>query len=287
MKKGIIALVIMLLCAFVYQANAYDCTAKVGGVDTLWTTAGNWENCNSTYPQAGDNVDLLAVDLTWPTDLARIPDSGTLGTFTATTTGTLTIPLDNAGFHTNGASLYATTITAGTKGSAGMIQSKPTSASTDHIFTVNGTTCTGAASTTSGYAIAMTGYGSVGVFNIGLVGGGGIGAAALYSNQTSTVTFNSTLTGGAGRLSTGANMAGPTNVTFSANTNLTHHNSGTGGMAYAGPPPTTDNRTAANWEQWGTVKYAPQVAATDLKKDVVNGSVTGTLETTGGGAWGW
>jgi hypothetical protein len=128
-------------------------------------------------PQDGDDVALAGYVIVWDTAQTRIPATGTLTSITSTgTAGQITLALDNAAFH-GGASLYATTIQAGTA------TALVVTGTTDHVLTI---TC-------------GTGTGE------GCKGGAGVGQDAIGVNSTGTVNVVGKLVGGTGVSSCGLN----------------------------------------------------------------------------------
>ena len=81
-----------------------------------------------------------------------------------------------------------------------------------------------------------------------VVGGSGTNACGLSITSSNTLTLNSC--------------------------NLIN---GIGGVALSGVPPSTWNLTAANYQQWGSVKFAQELLPGQILSGVVNGDVTGTL----------
>ncbi|HRY82837.1 MAG TPA: DUF2341 domain-containing protein, partial [Candidatus Moranbacteria bacterium] len=57
----IILTTVIIFLAFVFSSekvDAYSCSWKNGAGSTAWTTAANWDSCNSTYPQTTDDVTI-------------------------------------------------------------------------------------------------------------------------------------------------------------------------------------------------------------------------------------
>lgn len=59
MKSLLKISLILLLLSFAPKAEAFSCVGAVGGGN--WNSAASWTTCNSTFPQAGDDVTLTAV----------------------------------------------------------------------------------------------------------------------------------------------------------------------------------------------------------------------------------
>jgi hypothetical protein len=308
--KKILSIIIFILLATPTWSWAYNCAAQVGGVDTYWTTAGNWTNCNGTYPQAGDNVDLLNVSLTWNYAAALvIPDTGSLGTITASSNGTgqLSIDLSDEACHGDETcKITATSITAGYKPTnAGMIYITGTGTISDHILGIHANLVGGGNSSayavnlsstgaihitgtvTGGTSTSAAGFfnGSTGTFVItGAVTGGSSSSMGVYNTSTGTGTINGDVTGGTGARAYGVEGYGAGAVTLNGNLiNAT-------AVAWAGKSPTWTVSNAAYYLQLstGTKLYAdtdPGVA--NVKKDTTyyfqSGTVkTGTYEAAGG-----
>jgi hypothetical protein len=297
MKKGIIALVFLLLCSFVYQANAATCTAQGAG---NWWTSATWSCGGETrVPAAGDDVALAGYVITW--DVAngvRIPaTSGSLGTITSTgTAGQITVDLSAADCHGDGTcSLTATTITAGTKPTtAGIILVTGSGTISDHILDINCTSITGGSNSSAaglnnnstgtvnvtgnavGSSAASGAHGvmnySTGVINLsGNATGGTTQSAGFYNLSTGTGSISGTVTGSSsGNMACGFVGVGAGEVTLSGNII-----DGTGSMGWCGNPPT--------WNP-GTTNYHQMTTDSGTHYFFGHDSSTYTL-TGGGGAW--
>ena len=145
-------------------------------------------------------------------------------------------------------------------------------------FALNGNVYGGAGSNAFGCALDASGVMTATVTSTVIKGGTSTTAAGIYrgyANTTLNITSGSEclIEGG-----TGASAAGVDNNTTGTVT-LTNCNlkNGTGGMAWRGVPPSTWTVGAANYIEFASGKMALEVAATDLKLLVVNGTVTGTL----------
>ena len=166
------------------------------------TKAGNWSDTTvwdlGRIPEAGDDVALAGYVIVWDTAQTRIPATGTLTSISSTgKAGQISLALDDAAFH-GGASIYATTITAGTKpATSGIIL---ISGTTDHIITI--TTGTeagqgvfgGAGSTANTYGIN---HNSTGTLNfIGRSTGGNLtNNEGIYSNVAGIINVTGNLYG--------------------------------------------------------------------------------------------
>jgi hypothetical protein len=160
----------------------------VGGTvadgDLVWT-------CEAGIPQANDDVALAGYVIVWDTAQTRIPATGTLTAISSTgTAGQISIALDDAAFH-GGASLNATTITAGTKpATAGIIL---TTGSTDHVLTITGNIVGGTDSSSAG--IYHNSTGSL-VVNGTVTAGTASYTFGIENNTTGSVTVSGLVTGG-------------------------------------------------------------------------------------------
>jgi hypothetical protein len=172
-------------------------------------------------PQADDDVALAGYVIVWDTSLTRIPATGTLTSITSTgTAGQISLALDNAAFH-GGASLYCTTITAGTKpATAGILLITGT---TDHVLTLTvgigvgegiiggsdsaqGVRQTGTGTInvigniSSGTGISSHGFVSVAASTVNVTGdisaSGGPTTVGFYNNSTGNVSVVGNITGG-------------------------------------------------------------------------------------------
>ena len=266
-----------------------------GATNTNWWTATNWDQGHS--PIAGEAVVVPTTKtITWDyAGGATIPATGTLLSITCQGTGNITAVM-NDGNRT----LLCTTIQAGTK-NTGAIKITQTGA-TSNTLTIgaagNTTTITGgtgaAASgvnNTSSGTINIYGNvnGSTGDSSNGLqqslaggtinlfgnsTGGNGYYACGIFSNYAGIINVTGDITGGTGSGCFGLLSELSTSVVTLNSCNMIN---GSGCVAYGGKSPTWNNGTKANYAQWGGVNYAPQLAATEVKSGVTNGSVTGTL----------
>ena len=136
------------------------------------STAGNWSDVatwvGGVLPAALMTLPLESYAVVWDVaTIPRIPATGTLGTITAATTGTITVDVSGAACHTSGdCSINFTTGQAGTEH---LFQ--VTGADT-HFATFNCTSITASAATTSKYGIYHNSNGGTLNINCALVGGG-------------------------------------------------------------------------------------------------------------------
>lgn len=269
MKKIILLILIALMVHGV--AESYNCTAKVGGVDTNWSTAGNWDNCNSTYPQSGDSVDLLNVALTWDAGATTIPASGSLASFGTSGNYTGSLTLANA-ICTSGCALNVTgNITMGKKPAGNALIDISGSSAYNITITANTITAGGDTNAKAIYSTVSSGSSTLTV-TAAILGGAGTNAHAVELTSAQNVSVTGTLTGGAGTSAYGlAKDAGSGNVTIDCgggaitggpgnqavgfngynnqNVTLTNCNliDGAMGKAYYGDTPKSYNPTCSNY----------------------------------------
>lgn len=315
MKKILSWLILLILLATPTLSFGAACVSQGSG---NWSATATWgTSCHdpASIPLAGDSVEIAnGHTVVW--DVAngvRIPaTSGSLTTITGTGTGTITIDPSDDACHTSGTcQINFTTAQAGTEH---LFQITGT---TDHDVTFNGTSITASPATSAKHGIYHNSAGGHVKVNAALVGSSGASGCGMRLNGSgSLATVAGNITGG------GANTAYGVYVGVSSTQVLTvSSGTVTGGSAanapalwntYANPSTVviasgvklanstqsgaiggvfTWNAGAGDyWTIAGTVtRVAKEVAAGDLKKDVVNGSVTGTLEAggSGGGAWGF
>ncbi len=262
-------------------------TAQVGGVDTNWWTAGNWDLGHA--PTTGEDVEMAGIVLDWDHgNGATIPASGVLNSITsAGTAGQIAIDM-SVGSYT----LNATTITAGTKpATSGLLYSHTASANT---LTVNGNITGG--SNAAAYGLYISNSGTF-VVNGNITGSGSANGA--YSTSSGVVNVTGNLTGGSGDSKHGMWTSGYGAVTITGNIiggsgavahGLYAHRSGavtltgkminsTQSVAFFGKPPTW-NGGDARVTVWGGVNYGPEPTATEMLSGVVCGDTTGTLAAT-------
>lgn len=215
MKKGIIALVFLLLCAFAYQANAATWFAGSGDTDfnavSGGTTSSVW-NSNadgtsgtyldfSTQPSNGDifvaNGATIAIDDSIGSESVTV---------TLTTEGTDYGGTDGGGFTVDisavGALVLYTNLTAGTTDCLAI--SGAGSSGTE--LTINGSITGGTAATADGVADSHTGTGAEVVVTGSITGGsnvtahgymwsGGTGALTITGNATGMTGYGLNITG--------------------------------------------------------------------------------------------
>jgi hypothetical protein len=212
MKK----LLIILLMLFPLAAESATITA---------TKAGNWSDTSvwdlGRIPAAGDDVALAGYVIVWDTALVRIPStSGTLTSISSTgTAGQISLALDDAAFH-GGASLYVTTMTAGTKPStAGLLLVTGT---TDHVLSI--TTGTGAGegiiggSNTSASGVSLTGTGTINIFG-NIKAGTGAYANGVNNVSTGTIAITGNVSADSGICAYGVRNHNNGTLTISGNIN--------------------------------------------------------------------
>ena len=115
---------------------------------------------------------------------------------------------------------------------------------------------------------------STGTLNVtgNCTGGAGTTSSAVHNTSTGSISITGNLIGGTGNGADGlANQKGTATL---SSCNIT---SGTGSIGYSGRPPTW-TPAVSNYIKWGTTYFATQKAATELKKGVVNGTITGTYD---------
>ncbi len=152
-----------------------------------WSAGATWNG--GVVPGNGDIADLNGFDITM--DIATIPAAGTLlGITAAGNAGTLVI-----GSAAGANVINATTMTAGTKGTAGTFQYSNTTADS---LTVNGNIVGCAVGATTAYGLVKTAAGKTLAVNGNITGGGGLGNMGLVSSVSGTVTVVGTLLGGSG-----------------------------------------------------------------------------------------
>jgi hypothetical protein len=250
--------------------------------NVVWgKAAGAVEGVN--YPGPNDDI-VLGATYVVTLDLTTAPSTGTYNSISGN--GQLSIVMD-----ANDVVLSATTITAGTVGATGSIAlsgAAPTKTLTitgNIVGAASGTNTRGLVKTSTcalvingnatggaagnGFGVSVTAAGAITVNNI--TGGAGVSAYGLsIAAASAPVTIVNNCTGG------GFNAHGFTtnqaSQTWSVGGNIID---GSVAPAYAGKVPTW-TPTAANYYQVTAGKLALEVAAANLKKDIVNGTVTGT-----------
>jgi hypothetical protein len=317
MKKRIIALVILLLCAFAYQANAttyyaqagsgnmseieWDTSAGGGGTDLVWANrqAGDVFDANAQtgiVVDADPGVGASKVVLTTGASGGGFIVNGTMtitadinaGTTTCLTFGAGTFTVTIAGNLNGGgtASTYAVAITGtgktvnitgdvsgGSAGSALHINATATVAVTGNVTGGSGS---------SVYGIYCPSTGTLSVSNTA-TGGSAVGAHGIYykagSGGVATVV---NCTGGTGIAADGIRITSTSSAVVTGNITNSATASGASGRITYTPA------AATNWIKY-TVTEAEfaNVTASDVKTGVAYGSKTGTLVTSGGGAWAW
>jgi hypothetical protein len=206
MKKGIIALVILLLCALVYQANAATWYAGSGDTDfnavSGGTTSSVWnsnaDGTSGTYldfatqPSNGDI--FVANGATIAIDDNIGSESVTVTLTTAGNGGT-----DGGGFTVNisavGALVLYTNLTAGTTDCLAITGA----GSSGTELTINGNITGGSAANADGVADSHTGVGAAVVVN-GTITGGSAASTTGYNSigATGTVTITGNVAAGSG-----------------------------------------------------------------------------------------
>jgi hypothetical protein len=265
---------------------------------TTWFLVDPGGGEGSQYPGSGDNVDLNGFVVTWPTSMARIPSTGTLGNITSGGTTAGQLDLTWTGVASN-FSLYAGAITAGYKPTVeGLIYVHGNPSGT-RLFTLDCTTITGGGNTGSyGAYISTTG-------NITInTSGGAFGSAALRSHGvyianssgSAVITINSNLTGGT-YSSAGVGLV-YVRSSITVNGNIT---AGTGSLGGQGLQlnevgnwtlgayniidalvvgvyisPTTWNAGYGNYRQTTSIKLPKILPADVVKSGQVHGDITGT-----------
>lgn len=199
--------------------------------------------------------------------------SGTPGSNTFTLTGgTLTTAAAGYGVYVNsatpvGACTLNCDIRAAGTNSFGVRTGSAIAANISINGNVLGTT---SGSTTTG--VYNNGTGTVAIS--GDVSGGSTASALGVNNAQGDVTIGGNVTGGTGNLSYGYYSIGtgaPT-CTLAATSRLIN---GTGGVAYAGKPPTW-SPTATNYMNWGGLTWAPLPTVANVKSGVAVGNIIGT-----------
>jgi len=308
MKKFLLS----ILTVLVWAGTSY-------AVINTATKAGNWSDTTvwdlGHVPTEGEDVALASYIVVWDVaTIQRIPATGSLGTITAATTGTITMDISNAACLTSGTcQINFTTAAAGTEHLFQII----TTATTNDV-TFNGTSITASVATSSKNGIHhIIGGGAKAIVNANLIGssgstgvglrigvagalatingnitGGGSGVAYGVSNagsSTSIITINSgTITGGSWSTATGVfNQSGSAAaVVVSAGVKLVNS---TQASAMGGS--FTWNAAANDYWKIGTlyVGKAPAAAVVGVGTSVLNNSTgaydAGTLAAGGGGAW--
>lgn len=242
-----------------------------------------WALFNEADPAAGDTAHLNGASVTQ--DVAAIPAGG--GALTLLDSLNVAGTTTGGHLHAANGTLAATAITAGTY-SEGIIYSTLTGA---NILAITCPTVTAGAGTA--WAMTQQASGTISL-NGNLVGSGGTGCIAtsgliaITGNVTGGTTgygarasggsisvTNGNVTGGSGEYySYGIIKTSASGTVTLTNVNLV--NSAVA-MAYTGYPPVWNNSSKVNYIQFGTTKYAPELAATQVLGGVANGTVTGTL----------
>ena len=123
--------IIPLLFFLPSMAEAFSCTAVAGGGN--WNSASTWTSCNSTFPQAGDDVILDATSGNVVVNVATANlKSLTMTGYTGTLSGTNTITVIGATASTNNI-IFDGTITW-----TGQLTISPTTSTADINLTTNG-----------------------------------------------------------------------------------------------------------------------------------------------------
>lgn len=171
------------------------------------TKAGNWSDTSvwdlGRIPAADDDVALAGYVIVWDTAVTRIPATGTLTSISSTgTAGQITLALDDAAFH-SGAGLYVTTMTAGTKASAGILT---ISGTTDHALTIVVGTGAGegiiGGTSNASYCVSTSTAVTVNITG-NVTGGSSTSCHGVYAAGGPTVSVTGSCTGGSGNSAAG------------------------------------------------------------------------------------
>jgi hypothetical protein len=303
---------IIALLFYVYPAIAVTNTRTAGG--TLWSETTYWDQGH--VPAADEIVDLGAQVVNIDAGTTRIPASGNLASISASGAGQIVINMTTVG---NALEIHCGTgnITCGTVATGFLLLSGATNPLTitgnivgagqacivstfTGLTTINGfvqggtngngitNSSTGTITINNGTNNAVIGgsaNGGVGISNVSTgtinitgnaVGGSGdSNANAITNTGAASINIIGDVQGGTGSVSVGINNKATGTITVTGNLI-----NGTKGVAISGYPPVW-SPASNNYTKWGTYYMAPQKTAPELKKGIVNGTITGTYD--GGG----